>query len=90
VDTSFSSVTHLDSMAVRSYFAVLPEPVPEDRSQCEQVTDWTRDTYPDVYNLPEGRNICVKTDEGRLAMLTVTRRATPATKTISLRFTTWK
>jgi hypothetical protein len=91
VDISFSSSsTHLDSMGVRSFFAVLPEPAPEERSSCEQVTDWTRDTYPDVYSLTEGRNVCVKTDEGRLSMITVTRRATPATKTISLRFTTWE
>lgn len=83
VDTSFSSKsTHLDSMSTRAFFAVLPTPVPQERTYCEQVTGWTRETYPNVYSLTEGRNICVKTDEGRLAMLTVTRRATPATVNI--------
>jgi hypothetical protein len=91
VDISFSSrSTHLDSMGVRAFFAVLPQPVPQERARCEQVTDWTRETYPNVYSLTEGRNVCVKTDEGRLAMLTVTRRATPATGTIGLRFITWE
>lgn len=91
VDVSFSSrSTHLDSMGVRAFFAVLPQPVPQERTYCEQVTGWTRETYPDVYSLAEGRNICVKTDENRLAMLTITKRATLATGTISLRFITWE
>lgn len=77
-------------MGVRVLFAVLPDPVPAERSYCEHATEWTRLTYPQVYGLTEGRNICVKTDEGRLSMLTITRRATPATGTIGLRFTTWE
>ncbi|MGI9003523.1 MAG: hypothetical protein ACR2GH_18025 [Pseudonocardia sp.] len=90
VDVSFSSrSTHLDAMGVRVVFAVLPEPVPTERSYCADVaTEWTRLTYPQVYGLTEGRNICVTTDEGRLSMLTVTKRATPTTGTIGLRGTT--
>ncbi len=78
-------------MSTRAFFAVLPQPVPQERTYCEQVTGWTRAGFgPYFYSLTEGRNICVKTDEGRLARLTVTRRATPATGTIGLRFITWE
>ncbi|MGH3871297.1 MAG: hypothetical protein ACRDSR_07245 [Pseudonocardiaceae bacterium] len=90
VDISFSSAsTHMDAMANRVSYHVLPQPVttPEKR-MCETVDGWARE-YKDVHALTEGRAVCVKTDEGRLSMMIITQRATNATGTISLRFITW-
>lgn len=89
VDISFSSrSTHLDAHHLRVSYTVLPEPVAADKYVCETATGWTR-RYAEVHTLTEGRAICVKTDEGRLSMMTITKRATNATGTISLRYVTW-
>jgi hypothetical protein len=42
-----------------------------------------------IYDLTEGRNICVITDEGRFSMLTIAKRASAATGTIDFHYTTW-
>jgi TIR domain len=90
MDISFSSEsTHLDAMSVRVSYTVLPTAGPVELVRCEQATGWTRD-YPYVYDLVEGRNICVRTDENRYSMLTITERATALSRTISFDFTTWK
>ena len=44
---------------------------------------------PGIYDLTEGCNICVKTDENRFSMLTITKRASAATGTIDFHYTTW-
>ncbi|WP_285778611.1 hypothetical protein [Microtetraspora sp. NBRC 13810] len=89
VDISFSSSsTHLDAMSTRVSYVALPAPVPEQRHHCAQATGYVR-WYAHVYTLTEGRNVCVKTDEGRLSMLTITRRATEASGSISFRYVTW-
>jgi Helix-turn-helix domain len=89
VDISFSSgASHLDAMSTRVTFALLPAAVTAERSNCEQIAEWTR-TIPTIRDLAEGRNICVKTDEGRLSILTITQRANATAGTISFRFTTW-
>lgn len=89
VDISFSSKsTHLDAHHERVSYVVLPEPVPAERRYCEQDTEWVRE-YKNVHDVTEGRAVCVKTDEGRLSMMVITKRATNVTGTISLRFVTW-
>jgi hypothetical protein len=89
VDISFSSKsTHLDAHNERVSYTILPEPITEERRMCQQATGWVR-AYADVYTLTEGRNICIKTDENRYSMLTITKRATAATGTIDFRYTTW-
>jgi pyruvate/2-oxoglutarate dehydrogenase complex dihydrolipoamide acyltransferase (E2) component len=90
VDISFSSTsTHMDAMHPSVYYQVLPQPVTQpEKRMCDIPTGWARE-YKYVHDLTEGRNICVRTDEGRLSMMTVTKRATKATGTISLRFVTW-
>lgn len=88
VDVVFSdNSSRLD--AVNTHFVILPEPFRvRDRHYCSDVKGWTQ-AYPNVYSLTEGRNICVETDQKRVAMLTITRRARPETGTIGLRFITW-
>lgn len=90
IDISFAATsTHLNAMAERVNFTVLPEsPLSPERRYCVQAVDWMHQ-IPGIYDLAEGRNICVMTDEGRFSMLTITRRATDATGTISFRYTTW-
>ncbi len=89
VDISFAATsTHLNAMANRVTFTVLPEAGAEERQRCVTAVDWMRQ-IPNIYDLTEGRNICVITDEGRFSMLTITKRASAATGTIDLRYTTW-
>jgi hypothetical protein len=79
----------MDAMDNRVYYQVLPQPVTAPEKQaCDLKDGWIR-WYRDVHTLTEGRAVCVKTDSGRLAMMTITKRATNATGTISLRYTTW-
>lgn len=68
VDISFSTpiASHLNAMAHRVYFAVMPPGTPEQRTSCERAAGWVRQ-IPIILDLVEGRAICVKTDEGRLS-----------------------
>lgn len=75
-------------MANKVVFTVLPEPAPTERSYCVKVADWMWQ-IPNIYDLAEGRNICVITDEGRFSMLTITKRASATTGTVDFRYTTW-
>jgi hypothetical protein len=85
VDISFSSLsTHMDAMSTRVSYVALPAPVPEQQQVCQHATGYVR-WYAHVYTLTEGRAACVKTDEGRYSILTITRRATEASGTISFR-----
>jgi len=80
--------THLNAMANRVTFTVLPAAGAEERQRCVKAVDWMRQ-IPNIYDLTEGRNICVITDEGRFSMLTITKRATAATGTMNFHYTTW-
>lgn len=90
VDISFSSTsTHMDAMDPGVYYQVLPQPATQpEKRMCDVPAGWARE-YKYVHDLTEGRTNCVKTDEGRLSMMTITKRATNATGTISLRYVTW-
>lgn len=72
-----ATATHLNAMANRVVFTVLPEPGAETRERCVKAMNWMRQ-IPNIYDLVEGRNICVMTDEGRFSMLTVIKRSSAA------------
>ena len=80
--------THLNAMANKVTFTVLPEPGPEERQRCVRAVDWMRQ-IPNIYDLAEGRNICVITDENRFSMLTITRRSSAASPVMNFHYTTW-
>jgi hypothetical protein len=89
VDISPSATAnHLNAMANRVTFTVLPEPGPETRERCVKAVNWIRQ-IPGLYDLTEDRNICVKTDEGRYSMLTITKRSSTASPVMNFRYTTW-
>ncbi|ONI72604.1 hypothetical protein ALI144C_42000 [Actinosynnema sp. ALI-1.44] len=90
VDISFSDrSTALYATGNRAKIALLPDAGSEDPRRCADV-HWTRENpIPDIYDLPEGRQVCVTTDEKRTAILTITERASPATGTIDIRYSTW-
>jgi pyruvate/2-oxoglutarate dehydrogenase complex dihydrolipoamide acyltransferase (E2) component len=75
VDILFSSTsTHMDAMHPSVSYQVLPQPVTQpEKRMCDMPAGWARE-YKYVHDLTEGRNICVRTDEGRLSMMTVTKR----------------
>lgn len=81
--------THLNAMANRVTFTVLPEPGAEARERCVKAVDWMRQ-IPNLYDLTEGRQICVMTDENRFSMLTLTKRPSAASPVLNFRYTTWK
>lgn len=83
-----ATATHLNAMANRVTFTVLPEPGPETRERCVKAVDWMRQ-IPGIYDLTEGRNICVITDEGRFSMLTLTKRSSAASPVMNFHYTTW-
>lgn len=83
-----ATATHLNAMANKVVFTVLPEPGTETRDRCVKAVDWMRQ-IPNIYDLTEGRNICVITDEGRFSMLTITKRSSAATPVMNFHYTTW-
>jgi Helix-turn-helix domain len=83
-----ATATHLNAMANKVVFTVLPEPGTETRDRCVRAVDWMRQ-IPNIYELTEGRQICVITDEGRYSMLTLTKRSSAASPTMNFRYTTW-
>jgi hypothetical protein len=83
-----ATATHLNAMANKVTFTVLPEPGAETRDRCVKAVDWMRQ-IPNIYDLSEGRQICVITDENRFSMLTLTKRSSAASPTMNFRYTTW-
>jgi hypothetical protein len=83
-----ATATHLNAMANRVTFTVLPEHGAETRERCVKAVDWMRQ-IPNIYDLTEGRNICVITDENRFSMLTITRRSSAASPIMNFHYTTW-
>jgi hypothetical protein len=84
-----ATATHLNAMANRVTFTVLPEPGAETRERCVKAVDWMRQ-IPGLYDLTEGRQICVMTDENRFSMLTLTKRSSAASPVLNFRYTTWQ
>ncbi|MGQ0715730.1 MAG: helix-turn-helix domain-containing protein [Pseudonocardiales bacterium] len=83
-----ATATHLNAMANRVTFTVLPESGAESRDRCVKAVDWMRQ-IPNIYDLVEGRQICVMTDEGRFSMLTLTKRSSAASPVMNFHYTTW-
>lgn len=83
-----ATATHLNAMANRVTFTVLPEAGPESRERCVKAVDWMRQ-IPNIYDLVEGWNICVITDENRFSMLTITKRSSAASPVMNFHYTTW-
>jgi hypothetical protein len=83
-----ATATHLNAMANKVVFTVLPEPGAETRERCVKAVDWMRQ-IPNIYDLTEGRQICVMTDEGRFSMMTLTKRSSAASPVMNFRYITW-
>ena len=93
VDVVFSlgtQLTSLTSITGKAYFAVLSEvPTTSAKQRCVQAIDQTQQRR-EIYDPAEGRAVCVRTDEGRYSLLTITRKAVAANGAISFRFVTWR
>jgi hypothetical protein len=89
IDVRFSaSSALLYAASTEVSVAVLPEPLTTDWIHCHNAVSW----FPgvgNIYDLAPGRNICVKTDENRLSMLTITEQGMAATGAVNFRYTTW-
>ena len=91
VDISFSaSVEHLNTMDGKGIgaIAVLGEAGPAERGRCERAGGYARQ-QGGMTGLAAGRNICVKTSEGRYSMLTITVPAKSDSATVSFSYVTW-
>lgn len=85
------SGNHLYGMTYgRADLALLPDAGAEDERRCTGIPDarWIGD-IDDVYQLEPGRQICVRSDEGRFAMLTIERTPSARAQTIDFRYIVW-
>jgi hypothetical protein len=86
----FGRASSLGAMELPVHFSLLPQPGPVEYARCGNLslTSWTRDVKV-LYRVPPGQNICVQTDQGRLAMMTLDHPPTYDVGMLSFRYVTW-